>query len=161
MASKNQFDLKKVTVDELMTKHVVTVDAKTNVHALMELMSENQLTAVPVVDGRGRCVGIASHADLAELLLDLDSQHQQMVEDVIGRLMGSDTGSTVVVNEIMTHDVLTVKLGSSLMKAIELMTDRAIHHLPVVDRDGQLCGFLSSLDIVKYVARRSSDSVVA
>ena len=150
MACESHADLRNITVDELMTKHVVTVDTGTNVHVLMELMNENGLSAVPVVDGTGRCIGIASHTDLAELLLDLDAQHEQLIGDVISRLSGGESGSSVLVKEIMTHDVLTVKTATPLAEAGQLMAEQSIHHLPVIGEDGRLCGFLSSLDIVRH-----------
>lgn len=152
MTSKKVFKIADATVGDMMTRHVVTVDMTTNVHALMELMNENHLSAVPVADGHGRCVGIASHSDLADLLVDLDSQHEQLIGDVINRLTGGESGSNVLVKEIMTHDVVTVHPETPLAAASELMTRRTIHHLPVVDNKGVLCGFLSSLDIVKFLA---------
>ncbi len=152
MTSKKLIDIADTTVAEVMTRHVVTVDMTTNVHSLMELMNENQLSAVPVVDGHGRCVGIASHSDLAELLVDLDSQHEQLIDNVISRLTGGESGSHVLVKEIMTHEVFTVNPNTPLTEACELLTKRSIHHLPVVDHKGVLCGFLSSLDVVKFVS---------
>lgn len=48
----------------------------------------------------------------------------------------------------MTRDTVTATLDASLPEAMELMTERRIRHLPIVDR-GELAGIVSIGDLVK------------
>ena len=54
-----------------------------------------------------------------------------------------------VVRDVMTADVISVERTKSVMGALSLMTKRRIRHLPVVE-DGNLVGFVSIGDLVKY-----------
>ena len=50
--------------------------------------------------------------------------------------------------EVMTSPVITIRAGDSVCDAMELMTDRRIRHLPVVE-SGELVGIVSIGDLVK------------
>jgi CBS domain-containing protein len=52
-------------VSELMTRIPVTCEPDDTLEFCAELMQENQVRRIPVVDKRGRCVGIVTQADLA------------------------------------------------------------------------------------------------
>jgi CBS domain-containing protein len=55
----------RVHVSELMTPIPVTCEPDYSIEECEELMQENQVRRIPVVDRRGRCVGIVSQADIA------------------------------------------------------------------------------------------------
>ena len=52
-------------VSDIMTRDVVTIEAGGTVHEALALMGENRVSAIPVIDRKGRCVGILSATDLA------------------------------------------------------------------------------------------------
>lgn len=54
-----------IQLSELMTPVPVTCEAEDTIEDCEELMQENQVRRIPVVDKRGRCVGIVAQADLA------------------------------------------------------------------------------------------------
>jgi CBS domain-containing protein len=49
---------------------------------------------------------------------------------------------------IMTTDLVTVRPEQDLARARELMHDRRIHHLPVVDDGGALVGLVTLTDVL-------------
>lgn len=51
-------------VVDVMTPHVITVDAETSVQSLAKLLCERGISGVPVVDRDERLVGIVSEGDL-------------------------------------------------------------------------------------------------
>ena len=53
------------------------------------------------------------------------------------------------VSEIMTQAVVTANPGDPVRKALELLEDQHIRHLPVID-DGRLVGMLSDRDLREY-----------
>jgi CBS domain-containing protein len=54
-----------IRVWELMTPVPVTCEPEDTIEYCEDLMQENQVRRIPVVDKRGRCVGIVAQADLA------------------------------------------------------------------------------------------------
>jgi CBS domain-containing protein len=54
-----------IQLSELMTPVPVTCEPEDTIEECEELMQENQVRRIPVVDRRGRCVGIVAQADLA------------------------------------------------------------------------------------------------
>lgn len=54
-----------IRISELMTPIPVTCQPDSTVEGCEELMRENQVRRIPVVDNRGRCVGMISQADIA------------------------------------------------------------------------------------------------
>jgi len=55
----------------------------------------------------------------------------------------------------MTPFPYAVERGATVNKALEIMRDHGIHHLPVTE-DGELTGMVSSRDIQLLVARQDS-----
>jgi CBS domain-containing protein len=51
--------------------------------------------------------------------------------------------------QLMTRVLFTVSPRSTVQDALQLMTDRRIRHLPVLEQDGTLAGLISIGDLVK------------
>ena len=124
------------TVAELLKlkgKHhgeVHTVSPEQMVIEAIKLMADKNIGAVPVVID-GKVVGIVSERDYVRKM----------------ELKGRASVGTAV-SDIMTHDVKTVNSQATVDQCMNIMTDRRLRHLPVVD-DGQLVGLLSIGDLVK------------
>jgi acetoin utilization protein AcuB len=63
------------------------------------------------------------------------------------------------VSEIMTRRLITVRPQDELIAAFRLMSEQAIHHLPVVDDNGLLVGIISDRDIIKFSSPFAGSSV--
>ena len=96
----------------------------------VRLMAEKGIGAVVVMHA-GQLVGIVSERDYARKVV----------------LQGRSSGDTPV-REIMTGKVVTVRLDDTVEHCMQLVTDRRIRHLPVLDRDAVL-GVVSIGDLVK------------
>jgi CBS domain-containing protein len=57
-----------VAVRQVMTRKVYTVRASDSVERALSIMERRQVRRLPVVDSRGKLVGIISQADIAEIL---------------------------------------------------------------------------------------------
>ena len=64
-------------VKDSMQTHVVTVDAKIRCMIALERMLENKVSALPVVDHRGHCVGILSSRDFVDMTHELDQDFHE------------------------------------------------------------------------------------
>ncbi len=109
---------------------VYTIGPDDSVLDALKLLAEKNIGALPVVEG-DQVVGIVSERDYARKLV----------------LKGRSSAATPV-REIMSAPVVTVDPKQKLDFCMNLMTDRHLRHLPVVD-NGRLLGLLSIGDLVK------------
>ena len=98
----------------------------------IRLMAEKGIGAVVVMQS-GRLAGILSERDYARKIV----------------LQGRSSRDTPV-RDIMTPEVVTVRLDDSIEHCMQLVTDRRIRHLPVLERDAVL-GVVSIGDLVRAV----------
>ena len=111
---------------------VVTIGSSEPVRAAIQLMAEHYIGALPVVEG-GRLAGIVSERDYARKVV----------------LMGRKSTETTV-RTIMASPVISVGAAHTVNECMQLMTDKRIRHLPVLD-GGELIGIISIGDCVKAV----------
>ena len=98
----------------------------------IRLMAEKGIGAVVVMQA-GRLAGILSERDYARKIV----------------LQGRSSRDTPV-RDIMTSSVVTVRLDDSVDHCMQLVTDKRIRHLPVLERDAVL-GVVSIGDLVRAV----------
>lgn len=123
-----------MTISAILTGRTGTVISASRgdtVRAVVDLLAEHRIGAVPVVDGAA-VVGIFSERDLVRLIAAYGPEALDRSID-----------------EVMTRSPVTCESGTAVMGALSLMTQRRIRHLPVVD-GGTLTGFVSIGDLVKY-----------
>ena len=114
-AESQAAEIRKVKeADRLVTRDVVTASPKDTVDDAVSLMERENVSGLPVVDEGGELVGIVSNRDLRPM-----------------RHRGERN-----VDEIMTHDVVTVTEGFEAEEALELMHENRVERLPVVENGG-------------------------
>lgn len=111
---------------------VYTVTPDDTVFAALRLMAEKNIGAV-LVTSEGAVQGILSERDYARKMV----------------LHGKSSHDTTV-REVMTTQVISVGPNWSSEQCMQLMTDKHIRHLPVMD-GGQLIGVISIGDVVRAV----------
>ena len=145
-------------VRDVMVKHVVAVNPQDPASDALRSMLENHVSALPVIDGHERCVGVISATDLLRLAQqlggELEALHQaeglsrELLEEQLER-----TGfSNQLVQEVMTHSAVTVQPDSTLVAAAGAMIRHKIHRLAVTDAKGVLQGIVSTMDIIRALA---------
>ena len=140
-------------VKEVLSRHVVTINAKDSVHDSLELMTENRVSTLPVVDRRGRCVGILSISDLIEMTRDIDAgltgleDTEKLLWDVYFGIISQGVGHQSVM-DLMSDKVASVSPESLLWDAASLMLREHVHRLPVIDENNRLIGIISMTDIL-------------
>ena len=117
-------------INEKEIKELLTVDSKKPVIEALTIMAKYKIGALIVIDG-AKMVGIISERDYArEIILEGRSSKDTKVE------------------EIMTRKVLTLSAEEKLDKGLEIMTQKRIRHMPVMDGK-ELIGMVSQGDLVK------------
>jgi CBS domain-containing protein len=118
-----------------------SVDAAEPVLAAIRMMAERGVGALPVLRD-GRLAGIVSERDYARKVV----------------LLGRSSADTPVA-QIMSSPVITVGTGESVRNCMQLMTDKRIRHLPVVDAGGAMVGVISIGDLVRAVIEEQQETI--
>jgi CBS domain-containing protein len=127
-------------VRELMQKDVKTVNLDTGVNDAVVTLTDSHISALPVVDGLGRMVGVISSTDI--LTSEAEAQDAVEREALFEQMM---------VRDIMTPRPLTVSPEAEVREAAQQMLYADIHRLFVTSGD-RVIGVISTTDIVRAVA---------
>lgn len=138
-------------VARIMSRDVVTVRAGTSLESVVELMLNQGLSRMPVVDEAYRPVGIVSKTDVVEE----EHDREDLVE--MPRKGEEQRGFHVhregaIVDDVMTRTLVTVEESASVEALAEIMVSKHVHGLPVVDSGGELVGFVSTMDVLAWLA---------
>ncbi|MCB0092142.1 MAG: CBS domain-containing protein [Caldilineaceae bacterium] len=138
-------------VKEYMTSPAATISSKIGIQAGLKMMKEGKFRRLPVVDDRGKLVGIVSERDL---LHASPSQATSLSIWELNYLL-----SKVQIAEIMTKNVMVARPEASLESAASVMLDNKIGGLPVVDADNKVIGIITESDIFKaFLGRHKTRS---
>jgi acetoin utilization protein AcuB len=141
-----------IRVGDRMTRSVVTIHSDALVRGAVELMRSRHLRHVPVVDRAGRLVGIVTDRDLRQVMFD------PAVQARLARATDALRGLTV--RDVMTWGAVTVTPATSIRDAAQLMHERKIGSLPVVDGD-RVVGILTERDVLAAFRDLLDEGVVA
>ena len=108
---------------------VISVSPMTSIREAAKTMHENAVGSVLVVDENGKLQGIFTERDLV-------------------RVVATDKDLNRPVKEFMTKSVETLKPNDSLWKALEIMTNLGVRHIPIVDDDRKPLGVVSMRDLL-------------
>ncbi len=109
---------------------VYTIAPDATVLEAISLMAEKEIGAL-VVTHEDSVVGILSERDYTRKIALMER-----------------TSFNTTVNEIMTAKVLTITRAFTVEECLELITDKHLRHLPIVE-NGKLIGLISIGDLVK------------
>jgi len=113
-------------VKDYMVQKKEKVEPKDAVISAIELMVERDVGSVIVVDSDEKLVGIFTERDLLRHYLEAQSKFLYMTVD-----------------EVMSSPVITVTPDMTLAEALDLMTEKDIRHIPVVDKSNRCLGYLT------------------
>jgi CBS domain-containing protein len=144
------------SVQEVMTRDVVTVSPSTPFKRVVQLLHDHRISAVPVVDADGCMLGIVSEADLVLKEERRPSEAAPLFGRASRRRLRAK-GAGTLATHCMTAPAVTVAPSASLGAVARLLHRRGIRHLPVVDRDGRLVGIVTRRDLLTVFLRRDEE----
>jgi acetoin utilization protein AcuB len=127
-------------VRERMSPDPITIPAGTIITDALRIMRQNQVRRLPVLDDKGKLVGMVSEKDLLyaspspATSLSIYEMHELLTR--------------LKVDEVMTTELVTIAPDTLLEEAARIMTDNKIGGLPVVV-GGRLVGIITETDIFK------------
>ncbi|MFI0543371.1 CBS domain-containing protein [Streptomyces sp. WSLK1-3] len=138
-------------VGDVMTHTVAAVGRTARFKEMVQLMQDRRISALPVLDGEGRVVGVVSEADLLPKEEFRDSDPDRYTQ--LRRLTDLAKAGAVTAQELMTSPVLTTRPDATLAQAARTMAHAKVKRLPVVDERGLLVGVVSRSDLLKVFLR--------
>lgn len=147
------------TVGEVMTPTPITVKPETPLKSAIALLAENKISGLPVIDDNGEILGVLSETDLMwqetgveppPYIMILDSiiylQNPGRYEKEIHKALGQ------TVAEVMTDKPITIKSTKPVKEAAQLLHQKQIRRLPVVDDNNRVVGIITQGDIIRAMA---------
>ena len=118
-----------------------SVEAEEPVLAAIQIMADRHVGALPVLRD-GQLVGLVSERDYARKVI----------------LLGRSSAETEVW-QIMSSPVITVGPEDEVRRCMQIVTERRIRHLPVVDATGSMIGMVSIGDLVRGVIEEQQETI--
>jgi CBS domain-containing protein len=118
----------------------IAVDPDTTIFGALEVMQEKNIGGLLVIEGE-KLVGIFTERDYSRKVI----------------LKGKSSRNTSV-RELMTSDPITVTPDTTIEDCMQLMTNKFIRHLPVVESD-HVVGVISIGDVVRYIIEEQRHTI--
>jgi CBS domain-containing protein len=155
------------SVRDVMTRTVVAVSRDAAFKQIVQAMEKWKVSAVPVLVGERRVIGIVSEADLLpkEEFRDSDQDFPQPRLRSTGGTLTTRLhlvsnlakAEAMTAAELMTAPAVTVHGDATLAQAARLMAQHGVKRLPVIDAEGRLEGIVSRTDLLKVFLRPDAE----
>lgn len=129
-----------ISVKDVMTKSVISVDASATVNEAAKMMEDAKVGAIVVMENNTP-VGIITDRDFAVKIV----AHAYPI--------------TTKVKQIMSSPLVAVGPDETVMIAADIMYTREIRKLPVIDND-KVVGMLTASDLVNQLAVSTEEDMV-
>lgn len=140
-------------VRDVMTPDPQSARPDWSLGQVLDTLLNADFTGLPVVDGRGRPVGIITDGDLV-YRAGIPIRVRLLAEFPAGEISALKASlAAKQAQDIMSSPVLSVGQDQYLLEAVELMNKRGLRRLPVVEASGALAGMLSRVDIFQAIGQ--------
>lgn len=147
-------------VKELMTTQVITVGPTATIQQVADVIHQYHFTGVPVVDERGRLLGVIMERDFitADSKLYLPT-YIKMLEDLdfvqndkkhLSKEAQAVISATAA--DVMNSNIVTAAPTDTIEHLAELFATKRVNPIPVVDENFKLAGVISRSDLIKLFA---------
>ncbi len=115
-------------VKEIIKREPVSVSPSMSIKDVVKLMNKENIGSIIITDPEGRVLGIFTERDLVRIIAE-----------------GVDLSNNI--GSVMTRNPIVIYEEDLISKAVTIMAEKRIRHLPVVDRRGILRGVITARDI--------------
>jgi CBS domain-containing protein len=127
---------------------VVSVRPGTGYKDIARLLTEHQISAMPVLGEADRVIGVVSEADLIA-----KESRAQPTALTPGEARARHKAQAAIGAELMTSPPVTITADADVSEAARTLERRGVKRLPVVDEQGRLAGIVSRRDILRIFLR--------
>ncbi|MCG6267832.1 HPP family protein [Vibrio furnissii] len=134
----------KLTCEHVMTSRLITLQPNDTIHKALELLQQNQYTALPVVDDEHELVGIFSLVDF------LRSVENRKFDSFIALYLQAKKKAKKEVSQFMNAAPVFMRTDTHIARTIPLLTS-GYHHIPIVDNRNRLKGMVTQSDLIEFL----------
>lgn len=140
---------------EVMTRRVISIEPEATIVEAIQLMLKNRVSGLPVVDRRGKLVGVISEGDfLHRREIGTEIRRSAWLDAIFGPEQSASDyirAHGIKVAELMTKRPITIDEGADLDRVVHLMERKRIKRLPIV-RKGKMVGIISRANLLRALA---------
>ena len=141
-------------VRDVMTTHVICITKYESIMQVANILTEKNISGLPVVDNEQKVIGIITQADILSMV-GVGREHT--FKDLLKYMLGEPLPQRRIgdhVGDIMTSPALTIKPDANVAEAVRIMDEKRIRRLTVVDENNLLLGIITRADILKAVIKK-------
>lgn len=127
--------LAKIAVADYMSTKIITISPDTEIAQAVKKLLDHEITSVPVVDERGKLVGVFSEKDCMKVFVE--SAYNQTMDGKVG--------------EFMTKEPQIINADASLVDVAAKFQETSTRSFPVF-QNGELVGMISRIDVLRALA---------
>jgi CBS domain-containing protein len=120
-----------LTARDIMTENVITIRPECTIQEAIELLLSERISGLPVVDERGRLIGIVTEFAMLAVAYD-----ERVLNDTVA--------------QHMTTDLLTVEASDLVRKVADMCVVHRVRRVPVLD-NGKLVGLIARADVLRAI----------
>lgn len=154
-----------LTAADIMTRNVVTARPEDSVAEVAKLLTDHDISAVPVCDEQGKPLGMVSEGDLMRPFgkenelkrawwLNLLAEGTELAPAFVDYVRLDNRRA----RDLMVGPVVTAPADASVPEIADLLARHRIKRVPVV-RDGRVVGIVSRADVIHALAKTPDDVV--
>jgi CBS domain-containing protein len=144
-----------MNVSEVMTRRVISILPEASISDAVKLMLKNHISGLPVIDDKGKLVGILTEGDLLRRPeIGTERGRSRWLDALFGPGAAADAyvhSHSRKVKDLMTRDPVTVKESAPLHEVVHLLERGNIKRLPIV-RAGKVVGIISRANLIRALA---------
>lgn len=146
---------------DVMTTDVVTIGPEARIEDIARRLIENRISAMPVVDGAGKLLGLVSEGDLMRRPETQTERHPSWWLAVLAgpeeRTRDYVKSHGLHAKDVMTHPVITVTEDTAVEEVASLLEKHRIKRVPVL-KNGKIVGIVSRANLLQgLIARKAGD----
>ncbi len=139
-----------LTARQVMTQPLVCVEESKRLTTAVDQMLHHKLKRLPVVDSKGKLVGIVARADIFHTIArNASGIHQEQPHPTL-------TGKVDTVGHIMERDVSQVQADTPLLEVVRTMSAIGTQRAVVVDAGGKLAGMVFDADLLQVFSEHKA-----
>ncbi|MFC2999002.1 CBS domain-containing protein [Falsiroseomonas tokyonensis] len=152
----------RLSARDLMTAEVVTVPPATPVLSIARLLADRGISAVPVLDGTGRVLGIVTEADLIRRLAGEADHPASWLASLFANAERDAAryarAHGVTAADVMTTELVSVGPTTPAAEVAQMMEERSIRRVLVLE-GGKLLGIVSRADLLRALVAPQNEAL--
>lgn len=138
-----------IRCQDIMSKDVITVEYGTDLEEAWALLRLHKIKVLPVVDKAHRVIGVISLVDILKRA-DLKT-YRGFEEKLIAFIRKSarlHSEKPESVGQVMASPAFTVDEHAYIAALVPMLSDKGLHHVPVINAERRLVGMVSQSDLI-------------